>query len=224
MSKEVRSVKWEELCERKDGEVLRRYFLDEKEPYTGEALLYNKRVPINIVDLRIQFLNGLKHGLTTIYDFEGKELEKEWYKQGVQVVSMNEINADELEYEQRPLGKVIIRKKNGRLYTGQVIKDHGTDKISRTFYVKKGLLHGPSIRYYDDGRVKEEENFRNGNKHGWQTTYLDTEIVVEEFYKRGVKHGFHDTSILGKHVMRQHWHNGQLFSTTKYNREFKGSL
>ena len=57
--------------------------------------------------------------------------------------------------------------------------------------------------------------------NGWQTTYLDTEIVVEEFYKRGVKHGFHDTSILGKHVMREHWHNGQLFSTTKYNREFK---
>ena len=55
-----------------------------------------------------------------------------------------------------------------------------TNKLESEANYDKGILHGPEIEYYKNGKVKVEGNFRDGKKHGTVKFFDSTGLLLSE--------------------------------------------
>ena len=214
MINEVRCVEWQDLHGQRDGGLIKQYFRDEKESYTGVVVSYHEGTK-DVIRCRWGFVNGLEHGLFIRFDISGREIRTQWFKRGQPVISMVEVNEKDIRYEKN-LPYTFIVTKSGIPYTGQVINKRPNGSVYEIFYVDQGRLDGENIIYYADGSVKKIRHFTCGVKNGWQKTYLGKKIKIEEWYKNGLKHGFQTIFTNGERVGLEKWKDGELISTTKY--------
>lgn len=79
--------------------------------------------------------------------------------------------------------------------------------VGRDTYLR-GVLHGPSIVYHQDGSVSEEYNYKNGKKNGsWKQYYQNGKLMAEA--------NFVDDKIVGEYV--KNYMNGREWIRGKYN-------
>ncbi len=54
-------------------------------------------------------------------------------------------------------------KKNSVIpYTGKFKKNYATSQLNQEFYYKNGKVEGVAKGYYDTGKLRKEENYKDG--------------------------------------------------------------
>ena len=80
----------------------------------------------------------------------------------------------------------LDKDSNGRIK----FYDTSTNKLVGEENYSKGILHGPSIDYYLNGKIRAEGNFRDGKKHGTAKFFDSTGVLLsEQFYYYGIVTG-----------------------------------
>jgi len=115
-------------------------------------------------------------------------------------------------------GKFYTYAEDGSVYAGEAYKDGIIQhRISRyengqlcaeVFYDENGKIHGRVVKYNEEGRLIEEENYAHGKKHG---KFIDVdepyETINESEYKNGIlvysKSTFSDGSIKSENVYNE---------------------
>ena len=85
------------------------------------------------------------------------------------------------------LNGVIVREKDGKLFTGRMKSD--TERSLSIYSYKDGQLNGLNVVYYD-GAVKETGHWKEGKQHGLFTLYTTGGILIDYAnFENGERHG-----------------------------------
>ena len=89
------------------------------------------------------------------------------------------------------------------------------EKVKSITYYKDNRLHGISIKYWGNGNLKSEEEYRNDIPHGYfRDFYRDGGRNRLGNYKRGQKHG----------VFVKYWPNGEKRTEASFNDDIEDGL
>ena len=106
----------------------------------------------------------------------------------------------------------------------------GSDKIMMTEFYVNDKLEGPSITFFENGRIAGELNYKNGKLHGKEKTYSEDGVPLKEFnYVDGKLNGpvtYYDVegnvTITGQYKNNlqdgvwKYYRNGKVYEERKY--------
>lgn len=95
-----------------------------------------------------------------------------------------DVNAQTLELKN---GKYY---QDGKLFSGVYKESATSEKQISEMAIKKGLLEGESVYYYENGNKSELRSYKKGLKHGtWYTWDQQGNKTAEACYKKDLKEG-----------------------------------
>lgn len=142
-------------------------------------------------------------------------------------MSVSAIPFSDLEFERNKRNRrdvTALLKVDKTPYTGvaESFHDNGT-KRGEAYYLN-GKRHGPSFRWFEDGRLESETHWLNGKKHGteqeWKIDrYVKNEQGQPSYYPEELNtYQYGDYN--GKH---QYWRKGHLHREVQYvNKKYHG--
>jgi len=170
----------------------------------GDAGGHNQRYEAN----QIKYLE-VYH--TTCNINMGREIYKEWYRDGQPSLEYNYVDdiMDGLQLE--------WYENNSSVIDNNLNNDDDDDskggKLKYIHVYVRGLKHGLQLYWYKSGRIMHKNNYLDGIRHGLQQTWYDNkgqqvsdQLESECNYDKGLEHG-----------LQLHWYNnGKLKSQENY--------
>lgn len=90
----------------------------------------------------------------------------------------------------------------------EITNDEGT-VVERFQFLEDSIKHGSYEAFYNDGKIKEKSNYKNGNLEGQRTIYYGNgNVEIEENYVNNILDG----------VFKAYWENGKLNIEVDYKK------
>jgi|TARA_B110000977_G_scaffold140095_1_gene177844 antitoxin component YwqK of YwqJK toxin-antitoxin module len=86
----------------------------------------------------------------------------------------------------------IITHFNGKPFTGICFSLNDNNNLDEETELVNGLKHGKSKEYHNDGELFKEINYKNDLLDGINKWYSDGILSVESNYRKGEEHGLHN--------------------------------
>lgn len=183
--------------------------------------------------------NGELEGEQTYYFENGKVQKKDNYTKGKIEGTTQEFDDDgklfcETQFEKGKLREIKFFNKKGEMYSNTTSRkgdatltffDEDGNKTSEGYFTREGYRSGKTTFYYTNGKVKREEEYKNGNLNGVQTKYFKNgNISSTQNYTNDEADGY----LLDYHSNKQLYEEGWMVNGKKqgafYRYDAKGSL
>ena len=148
-------------------------------PFSGEAIETFEQSPTKSVS---QWRNGIKHGTTTEYFYNGRKRRVITFKNGIK---------NGLAEEYRITGELLRREtyQNGQL-NGAKSEWHPNGAKILEVQMRNGQPHGDALEWYPDGLEKSSTIYRHGLREGPSSEwYPNGQRKLGLFYQKDQQHG-----------------------------------
>ena len=151
------------------------------------------------------YLDGLKHGISILYNENGKKSHQETYRYGqLEVIEIISKDGNKMVWDDNPskigatrntynnsnqLVEKLINLPNDLLEVSVYNEQNG--KLEGVYRIKDSFFDGPYTEYHEDGKTRKESGeYRNGEKTGLVTLYdEDGNTYLELSYEDGNQSG-----------------------------------
>lgn len=143
---------------------------------SGEQLIF-----INgYLRTKIQYNNGLKHGILIEYYYDGKPFIIEHYVK-------DSLDGQRCFFEENNILKSIIMYENGIRQGCTFYFDSQDGTLNVIEYYRDNKREGESIGFYPNGSIYFKMNYKNDDLDGERIIYSETgEIIVHDYYEKGI--------------------------------------
>ena len=148
-------------------------------PFSGEAIETFEQSPTKSVS---QWLEGIKHGTTTEYFYNGRKRRVINYKNGIK---------NGIAEEYRITGELLRREtyQDGKL-NGPKSEWHPNGAKTLEVQMRNAKPHGEALEWYPDGLEKSSTIYRHGLREGPSSEwYLNGQRKLGLFYQKDKQHG-----------------------------------
>lgn len=183
--------------------------------------------------------NGELEGEQTYYFENGKVQKKDTYVKGKIEGTIQEFDDDgklfcETQFEKGRLREIKFYNKKGEMYSNTTSRkgdatltffDEEGNKTSEGYFTRDGFRSGKTTFYYTSGKIKTEEEYKNGELNGLQTKYFKNgNISSTQNYKNDQADGY----LFDYHSNKQVYEEGWIIEGQKqgmfYKYDAKGAL
>ncbi|MEW6469324.1 MAG: hypothetical protein AB1458_10380 [Bacteroidota bacterium] len=143
---------------------------------SGKKLTFVAKYPNGNKRAQGDYINGMKEGEWSYYDYNGTLSTREMYKN-------DELNGISTGYHYNGKVRFEVIHKNGEL-NGYYKSYYKNGKMKAEGWYKNGVEEGDWYYYHANGKLSSHEYYWSGELHGWQEYYTVTGAKHREMYYR----------------------------------------